>query len=236
MEPHNFHQQMKKKENQNKILELIKSEGKTNKQLLDELSYSPTTLAKHLDELTKKREIEKDIQNGEIVYVLGDQKTIRPGDISQLSTELEAIKKRGGIGRYDYSQLWIEMMAASLPWGIFSRLVIDEDLDKLEIFTREDMREIEKLIFQKIIHNMKNKKIKKQIDNGELVVGFSINYENLLKSIDSDSLNYFENMSDEEWNLMREIEDESESITEDDIKKLQKLREKTYEKIKEKNN
>jgi len=187
MESHNFHQQIKKKYNQDKILELIKSEGKTNKQLLDGLTYSHTILGKHLKELLKRREIKKDVLNGEIVYVLGDKGIIHPDDISHLSNHLEKIKKRDGEAHYDYSRLWMESMVDSLPWGIISHLVMDKDLKEQNLFSRNDMREIEELVYKKIISNLKNNKIKKQGEQGDLVIGFSVNFAEMLKSSDSNS-------------------------------------------------
>jgi hypothetical protein len=183
MESHNFHQQMEKEFNQGKILELIKSEGKTNKQLLNELPFTSTTLAKHLNELLERREIKKEILNGEKVYVLGDKGIISPIDISHLSHYLEEIKKHDGLARYDYSRLWGETLSSSLSWGIISHLITDKDLNDGNIFSSDDMRDVEKLIFSKITHNIKTKKIKKQVEKGDCVIGFSINYEEILKSL-----------------------------------------------------
>jgi len=187
MEPHNFHQLMIKKENQGKILELIKVKGKTNKQLAEELPYTPPTLAKHLNELLERREIQQELLNGEIVYILGDKGIIHPDDISNLSNYLEEIKKRDGEAHYDYSRLWMETISSELPWGIISHLILDKDLKKLNLFSRKDMREIEELIFKKIESNLKNNETKQKVKQGELVIGFNVNFSEILKSLEEDS-------------------------------------------------
>lgn len=234
MHSYDWHQIMKKEKNQNKIIELINLGEKTNKQLQSTLPFTHTTLAKHLKDLTKRREIKKGIRNGEVVYKLSDKGIITLNDISHLSAYLEEIKKRGGEADFDYSRIQLELISSSLPWGISAHLIIDKDLKKLELLTREDVREIEKILFKKLAHNLKRKKLKTKINSGELEIGFNINYSELLKSIDKDSLNYFEIMSDEESKLLFKFDDDPESFTNKDKKQLQKLREKTYEKIKSK--
>ena len=76
---------------------------------------------------------------------------------------------------------------------------------------------------------IKNKKI---INNGKMVLGFSMDYNEIRKSIDQKSLEYVENMSKEEAKLLLKYSDEPENITDKDVKRLETLREKTYEKIK----
>jgi len=229
-----YHQELEKKRNEERIKKAISLKGKTNKQLESELEISHSTLANRLRALKKRREIKKEILNEDVVYVLDDMGIINPVDISILSNYLQQITKRKGIAFYDYSQLRGEISASHLPWAIYSHLIMDNDLKKIKLLSKDDVREIEKLIFEKLANNIKKDKIKRNVKNGDFEIGFNVNYSDLLKSIKADSLNYFENMSTAEWNLLRKIDDDPEPISKKDLKKFQNLREKTYEKISKK--
>lgn len=221
--------------NQDKILQSLQSEEKSYKQLALELkpAFSSTTLAKHIKELLATREIEPAIQNGKPVYKLGDKGIIYLADIMLAVSYLKNIKKRGGGIQYDYSHLEGSIISSSLPWGISSYLVMDNDLKNIKLLTREDVGDIEKLIFNKIKHNIKNKK-QKEITKGNFQLGFNVDYAQLSESIKADSLEYYAIMSKEEGNLLSKIDGDPESVTSEDIKRLESLREKTYKKIKNK--
>lgn len=235
MEATDFHQKIEKRKNQDKILKLIDMEGKSYTQLESELDFSHTTLAKHIKELRKTREIRPAIQNDQIVYKLGDKGIINPSDISHVSSYLKNIKKRGGEAHYDYSHLQGEILSSSLPWSITSHLIIDKDVKKIKLLTIDDVRDIEKLVYQKMIQNIKNEKLQGNVLQGHFQLGFNVDYKELLESFKAKSLDYFEMMSKEEGDLLSKIDDDPESVTDKEIKRLQKLREKTYEKIRNKN-
>ncbi len=245
MESYNFHQQIKKRKNLDKILKSLQSEEKSYTQLELELTskltpelkpaFSSATLAKHIKELLRTREIEPSMQNGKPVYKLGDKGIINPADIMLAISYLKNIKKRGGGIQYDYSQLEGSIVSSSLPWGISSYFVRDDDLKNIKILTRDDVADIEKMIFNKIKHNIKNKKQKQIITQGNFQLGFNVDYAQLLESINSDSLEYYAIMAKEEGNLLSKIDDDPESVTDKDIKRLEMLREKTYKKIRNKN-
>ena len=236
MESYNFHQQLKKRKNQDKILQLLQSEEKSYTQLELELKseFSSATLAKHIKELLRTRDIEPSIQNGKPVYKLGDKGIINPADIMLATNYLKNIKKRGGNIQYDYSHLEGSVVSSSLPWGISSYLVIDDDLKNIKLLTREDVGDIEKLIFNKIKHNLKTKKQKGVVTQGHFQLGFNVDYVQLLESITANSLEYYAIMSKEEGDLLSKIDDDPGSVTSEDIKRLESLREKTYKKIKNK--
>ena len=65
-----------------------------------------------------------------------------------------------------------------------------------------------------------------------MVLGFSIDYNELVKSIEGKSLAYINNMSKEEVRLLGKIDGSPDSLTEKEGKRLVVLRKKTYEKIK----
>lgn len=236
MESYNFHQQLKKRKNQDKILKSLQSEGKSYTQLELELKsdFSSATLAKHIKELLRTREIRPAMQNCKPVYKLGDKGIINPSDILIAVSYLKNIKTRGGGIQYDYSHLEGSIVSSSLPWGISSYLVMDNDLKNIKLLTREDVGDIEKLIFNKMKHNIKNEKQKGITTQGNFQLGFNVDYAQLLESINANSLEYYAIMSKEEGNLLSKIDDDPESVTSEDIKRLESLREKTYKKIRNK--
>jgi len=65
-----------------------------------------------------------------------------------------------------------------------------------------------------------------------MVLGFSIDYNELMQSIKENSLTYIEHISKAEQKLLRKMDDEIENMTSAEMKKLEILRKKTYEKIK----
>ena len=97
-----------------------------------------------------------------------------------------------------------------------------------------DVSDIEEFIFEKLSKNIP----KKQLDDkkiGNMVLGFDINYQKLLDSIKQQSLLYSKHITKEEKRLLEKMDDDIESITVKDHKRLDILRKKTYEKIKKLN-
>jgi hypothetical protein len=230
VEANAFHQQIKEKRNQKQIIKLITLKPKTYKELASEVSFSGQTLAKHLRRLLATSEIEKEILNGEAVYKLGDKKTTNPADVTFALEYIKRLKKRGGVACYNYSQLGISLLSSILPWGISPYALMDKDLHKVPFLTQDDVEEIEQLLFKKMSQNIKNDRIKRNVINGNFQLGFNVDYAELLKSIEMDSLNYYAVMSKEESHLLDLVNCNREAST-DEIEKFYKLREKTYQKM-----
>jgi predicted transcriptional regulator len=151
-----------------------------------------------------------------------------------LSLDIDQIRFRDGVHFRDYSTLHHSMSTESLPWGIESDLTIDNEIQSLNLLTPKDVIEIEELVFRKISKNILKKNIDKELQ-GKMVLGFSIDYSNLIESIKKQSLDYINNISKEEVNLNQKYNDEPESLTKKELKRLDILRKKTYEKIKKLN-
>ncbi len=77
-----------------------------------------------------------------------------------------------------------------------------------------------------------NKDKVKKVENGKMILGFSIDYNELVKSIKEKALAYYNHISEEEWKLLDKIDGSPDCLTEKEGKRLQALRKKTYEKIK----
>ena len=215
------------------ILELQKP--KTFTELEKTLSMSHTTLSKWLNELQKKEEIEKTIKDGKTVYQLTKTGIDSLEDFINISKDYQGIKNRNGKHFRDYSSLWGSMITSRLHWGLESDLILDKNLIKNNILSKEDVEDIEILLFEKLSKNIKKKDLDENIF-GEMVLGFKIEYPELVASIKENALLYFNNMSKEERKLLEKIDPTPWKVTNKEWKRWEELRKKTYEKIKKEKN
>ena len=160
---------------------------------------------------------------------------VKKGEIIEkylyLSYDIDAIRYRYGMHYRDYSTLWNSILASQLDWGIESDLTVDNEIKDLKLLSPKDVMDVEELIFRKISNNIKAKKVKK-VEFGKMVLGFSIDYNELIKSIEQKSLDYINHMTKEEIKIVNKIDGSPDCLTEKEGKRLQALRKKTYEKIK----
>ena len=208
------------------IIELRKG-AKRFKDLEEATGLSPAGLNETLKMMKKNRMIEKNIVDKKQLYRLtGKGENYNPS----ISYDITPIQLRSGSNYRDYSRLRMDIKSRGFDWGIESVMTVDKDIENLKLLEPKDVMEIEELIYKKMKNNMiKNKKI---INNGKMVLGFSMDYNEIRKSIDQKSLEYIENMSKEEIRILSKYEDDPESVTKNELEKLSKLRKKTYEKLK----
>ena len=147
-----------------------------------------------------------------------------------MSFDIERIRFRDGLHFRDYSTMCNTIIPQFLPWGIESDLTVDNEIHSLNLLTPNDVIEIEELIFQKISKNIPKENLDRKLE-GKMVLGFSIDYPNLIKSIKKQSLDYINNISKEELTLNDKYNDNPESLTKKEFKRKNDLRVKTYDKI-----
>jgi len=231
MDSRGHFQKIKKEKNQKIIIELIRKEEMSFTQLSSKVPFSQTTLTKHLKILSKNKNIVKGILNGNEVYKLTKKGKKSFSDLFNLVHDMEKIRTRGGKHFRDYSYLHVSMLGLDVPWGIESDLTLDKELCEEKLLTRKDVSDIEEFIFKKFVKNLKKKELSED-KSGEIVLGFSIDYNKLLKSIKEDSLAYSGHMSKEEIDLRHKWSEHPDIVTSRELKRLQELRKKTFEKIK----
>ena len=235
MSARDFHQKIIKKKNQKRIVELINLGEKSFGDLLDLLkkSNSPlshTTLSNHLNELQENHIIEKNFLKRKEVYKLSKKGRMTLSDIINLSRDVDRIRSRNGKHFRDYSHLWGSIISSRLSWGIESDLTLDKNLNESNLFSNDDVCNIEEFVFNIIANNIKKRKPNGE-QSGEIVLGFKINYNELIKSINEDSLAYYENISKKESDILYKME-EGKDITNQEFNQWKKLRKETYAKIK----
>jgi len=208
------------------IIELRKG-AKRFKDLEEATRLSPAGLNETLKMMKKNRMIEKNIVDKKQLYRLtGKGENYNPS----ISYDITPIQLRSGSNYRDYSRLRMDIRSRGFDWGIESVMTVDKDIENLKLLEPKDVMEIEELIYKKMKKNMvKNKKI---INNGKMVLGFSMDYNEIRKSIDQKSLEYVDNMSKEEAKLLMKRNEYPEEFTIKDEKRFEVLQKKTYEKIK----
>ena len=202
------------KENRDKILESVKNEKKSLDEIKSQTLLSKTTILNHIEKLEsthliKEELVKTDKKRNKIVYSITEKgrETINPADIKLFLRYLEDIENNDGQIIYDYSELGLVLAICSLPWGINSHLIINKKLEKLELLKRNDVAEIEKLLYKKIRKNIRNTgehQVQIRTDalrllkKDRFVLGFNIDLAKVYKSIEKKSLETLESMSEEE--------------------------------------
>jgi len=222
---------MKRERSQNKIINSLKKEPKRFTDLKKETGLSDAGLNETLKVMKKENVIETILVDDKQKYRLTKKGENVIEKFLYLSYDIDEIRSRYGEHRRDYSTLYNTIVASGLPWGIESDLTLDNEVKDLKLLQPKDVIEIEELVFKKINNNLKKKKLKK-VQFGKMVLGFSIDYNELVKSVEGKSLAYINNMSKEEVRLLGKIDGSPDSLTEKEGKRLVVLRKKTYEKIK----
>jgi hypothetical protein len=151
-----------------------------------------------------------------------------------ISHTVKRIIQNNGTHYPNTSENTQSLISLNLPWGIDSDLIVDESIDSLNLLSSGDVSDIEEFIFEKLSKNIP----KKQLDDkkiGDMVLGFSIDYQKLLDSIKQQSLLCSKHITKEEKRLLEKKNDDFESFTAKERDRLVVLRKKTYEKIKKLN-
>lgn len=222
---------MRRERSRNKVLISLQNNPKRFKDLEKETELSPAGLTTILKLLTAEKKIEPTLIDNKSGYELTKKGKTSFDDLFLLSHDIDGIRSRDGKHYRNYSHLWGSIISCGLPWGIESDLTVDKEINKLNLLENEDVRDIEEFIFEKITKNIKKKKLTEE-QFGKMVLGFSIDYSELIKSIKENSLTYIEHISKEEGKLLEKMEDNIENMTSKEIERLDVLRKKTYEKIK----
>jgi len=220
----------KREKSANKIINSLKKEPKRFTELQKETRLSAVGLSDTLKVMKNYNMVETILVNDKQKYRLA-----KKGEIIEkylyLSYDIDVIRYRYGLHYRDYSTLWNSILASQLDWGIESDLTVDNEIKDLKLLSPKDVMDVEELIFRKISNNIKAKKVKK-VEFGKMVLGFSIDYNELIKSIEQKSLDYINHMTKEEIKIVNKIDGSPDCLTEKEGKRLVVLRKKTYEKIK----
>lgn len=220
-------EQLRRKKSREKVLYFLKEGSKRFVDLKRETGLSP----RGLNEIRKILLEEGLIQQTQSkAYELTEKGKEMSNTVSQFDAKTE-IKIDLSETNWDYSEMNRSLTGLHLPWGISSELIKDKKIKHSEILSREDVEEIEELIFEKMVENKVNEKYFDK-KNNKMVISFELDLEKVSESIEKQSLEYLKNITDKEKKLLEKYEIDRESITSKEIKQMKILREQTYKKMK----
>lgn len=218
----------------NKVLIALRNKPKQFKDLLIDTKLSAAGLNEIRKILLEEKVIVRELIGKKAAYRLTKKGEKSFDSAFLISHTVKRIIQNNGTHYPNTSQNTQSFTSLTLPWGIDSDLIVDESIDSLNLLSIGDVSDIEEFIFEKLSKNIP----KKQLDDkkiGDMVLGFSINYQKLLDSIKQQSVLYSKHITKEEKRLLEKEDDDIKSFTAKERNRLIVLRKKTYEKIKKLN-
>ena len=225
-EGHRWVQNQLKEQNRKKIIKLLEKTPKRFKDLLTESGFSPRGLSSMLKDLEDAKKIEKTLHEGKEAYALTKSGLEALRKIPEVARILDTLDK-GGVYDEDFSAMWASMMLSRLSWGIKDDLLIDKKIDdRFNPLNKEIVLELQEQLYNKIYENVKKRKtlINESFDCN-LMLEFSIDYKELVKSIKENSLLYYKNITEKELDLCEKLD--HGKFTDKDVKSFNKIRNAT---------
>jgi predicted transcriptional regulator len=222
---------MKRERSRNKIFVALRNKPKRFTDLEVDTGLSAVGLTSILKILQKEGEIKLELIDDKKKYKLTKKGTVSVSNLNLLSMNLEKIMSDEGKYYSTFSGLTPSMSSCGLAWGIDSDLTLDKNIDSLNLLSKKDVGDIEEFIFKILSKNIPKNKLDEKI-SGEMILGFVINYSELIKSIKNKSLDYINNITKEELKLLGKYENDHQSLTDKEFKKMNDLRIKTLKKLK----
>ena len=180
-----------KRLNEYRILNFLNVGESSFGQLEESTGLTPAGLSKVLKRLVEQEKIIKKGEGKNTRYSLRHGSTAK--EIEYLGYKIEEFRKTGGKNYIDFSDNHqSEAAGYGPPFGILSHLFLDKDIGKqFNPILKKDVFEIEKILFEKIKDNLKNKRVemfipKKDINKERLVVlALEVKYSRLLEEIEN---------------------------------------------------
>ena len=212
------------------LLKFLESGPKTFGQMEETLDLWPATLTRLLNDLDELEMIRPIRHQKKQAYSLTKKGLIDVQKTGLLGMNTIRILENGGVYFEDYSGMQGTMWGTQLSWGTMDDLVLDKRLKKINPITKETAKKIQEVLYNLIREDIKKRKI--TIDNttdGSIIFGFQISYKDLIKSTFEQSLEYLDNISKRELDLLDKMD--SSSISEKELKEFKDIRKKTQEKL-----
>ena len=189
----NTAQQKVKELNRSGVMTCLKDEAKRFKDLKKMTGLSPMGLTKILSGLEEEGLIGRKTEGRWSSYILTRKGEKMLFKMTTLDMIISKIQDDGGKYHHDYSDAKGSMELSGLVWGIQDDLVIGKDIgEKDNPMLPGIVRSTQAHIFREIKSAVKNNLIKlDEKKKGQMVLGFVIDYDDLVKSINDDSLSQY---------------------------------------------
>jgi len=195
------------------------------------VKYYPGTLTSLLVDLDSEGKIEQVPHERKLAYTITKKGKNAYIELGFLGVDVTEIMHNDGIYHDDYSNEYGGMLYYwQLAWGIQDDIVYDKSLQKLNPISKDTARAVNELLYHCIKEDVRKRKISLDTKkNGKIILGLTIDYQDLVKSINEQSMYYLENMSKKERDLFDKVGDRTMNNSEKE--ELEKLRKQTKAKI-----
>jgi len=175
-----------KERNEHKILTALSMGGMKFTEIQSSSGLSPAGLSSVLNRMINEKKIFKKGSGKKTSYSISSASTAK--EIWYLGNVLADLRENDCKYYIDYSDNHqSEVFGYGSFWGIASHLFLDKEIGKkLNLFSKKDIFQYERYLYESILSKIKKKEIK--IDHskkGKVVLAFEIDYDKLANSIKS---------------------------------------------------
>lgn len=191
-----------KRHNHEAILKALRDGDKRFKDLKKLVNFSEPTLASALEQLREQGLIQDTMVGRRVGYTLTKKGEKAYDRIFLLSDILSEIKSRGG--KYLSGGTPFQKVGTTpLFWPASVHLAVDKNIDNIsQMISKVDLFELQHKVVSTFVNNIRKKNI--ELDDkqqGNIVVGFEIEYPDLARMVNSNSLEKWKKM----WRKEKEI-------------------------------
>ena len=211
-----------KEGNRHRLSKIIKKFGPQRFSELEKKSgKSPRGLNNMLKDMLNDKKIHKVIHNGHQAYDLTEVGNTSLTNLDYILRGKRNMIVDGGALYTNYSTVEPSIMFCHLPWGIDDELVLDKNIsDEINPITKDTAIAVQKFLFKKLLSDVKKKKIKlDKKRNGSITFELSVDYKELVKSLEMNSLKIYENITKEELDLYEKTDNMTSKKWEYDLLK-----------------
>lgn len=177
------------------VLSLLKDEPMRFSELQDLSGMSPRGLAKILADLSEDKLVNREIKGRWLAYAITKKGRFAFSDTMTLGIIMDQIQKEGGEYHHNYSGIKTLMESSGLSWGIQDDVIMNKDIEEnVNPILFEIIKDIQKNIYLKIKEISKIKKINITKKEDKIILGLIIDYNQLIKSINENSFESYQNM------------------------------------------
>ncbi len=197
------YQELKKSGHREAIISALNAGPKQFKELEKMFEFSHTTLSKHLKDLQRAKIIEKDVQDGKLVYVLTRKGENAYNEIFVLENELAEMKERKGKYLSGGAPLQKDLNDP-LFWPTLVHLAIDKNIENIfQMIPKEYLYNIQENLVLNLLYNIQKKRLHlDENKDGKIILGISIDYSDLAKMVKYNSYEKWKKL----WNQEKTID------------------------------
>ena len=198
----------RKEHNRFRIQKILNKYGPKRFKELEQLTgKSPRGLNIMLKDLLAEKKIEKIIHEGHQAYAMTKKGIEKFKTLEMIYRGRTEMLEEGGQYHDDYSKEYLSVLSTYYPWGIEDDLILDKTMIDVNPITRDTAIAMNEFLFERIADDVKNKKIKlDKTKRGSVIFEFSIDYSELIKSIEQDSLKKYRKVTKEELDICENMD------------------------------